>query len=472
LLQEKSSKNKLTMAILSTLRNNPNFRSSNKTSIQTRTLDNLWTPAIPFSPTNKRNQPSNDDDDDDKVHTLKMLLPLGNPTNEAQVNAALKNKHQAVEIYVKLFSNGSPEEWCNWRESLDRICRARKYDNNPSQRLNIARMMLEGPALEYFNQYLGEWINHFIQEGHDEDDPQPVGLDELTPEEQVKVERRTINSVALKFFDGGAQAYRLQKRYMKNNLKMSKKSNPRDFADRIKRMGNLLKYFPVKDEMADETPTQVPMNQEELVDCMDTAKPGHWHIKMLDQSVSPEVFEDIDKYVEYLQRFYRAEGYEDKYLQLGKNGGQKKRGREGDDNGRSKNGRPTKRTKKWKRNPAVDACKVCGKNHKGRCWLLDKEKESIKPNGDKKNSWKDRRNKASYQIKGKESANTVTLTKQELFKLVEKANGVQTSKAHKEPSSDSEESYEANNHIHMMEKGESVWDTDEEVNESSDSEKQ
>jgi hypothetical protein len=173
--------------------------------------------------------------------------------------------------------------------------------------------------------------------------------------------------------------------------------------------------------------------------------------------------------VEYLQRFYRAEGYEDKYLQLGKNGGQKKRGREGDDNGRSQNSRPTKRTKKWKRNPAVDACKVCGKNHKGRCWLLDKEKESNKPNGDKKNSWKDRRNKASYQNKGKESANTVTLTKQELFKLVEKANGVQTSKAHKEPSSDSEESYEASNHIHMMEKGESVWDTDEEVNESSDS---
>ena len=108
----------------STLRNN-------KREIHTRTLDNLWTPVIPFLPKTKshgKKGSTEEDEENTSPDTCKVLVPIGAPANGAAVEEALASKGRSMVRYVKKFSNGTAEEWCEWREAYENICKAGRIE--------------------------------------------------------------------------------------------------------------------------------------------------------------------------------------------------------------------------------------------------------------------------------------------------------------------------------------------------------
>ena len=150
-------------------------------------------------------------------------------------------------------------------------------------------------------------------------------------------------------------------------------NNPRAFGDRLKRLGHLLKYFPMEERELDdhEEPYRAPLNEEEMCDILDAAKPGHWHHKMLEQDMEYGAhMENIDSYVEFLHRFYRSDAYEEKFNQLKRNENKRKNNEE---EGTTTTKRKKRRSapKEGKGKGSKPLCNICKRHHDGTCWFKE-----------------------------------------------------------------------------------------------------
>ncbi|CAB9499949.1 unknown protein [Seminavis robusta] len=176
----------------------------------------------------------------------------------------------------------------NVSEYIDDLIKTLGYTKT-AQIVRVQRSLLKGKSAELYQSF---YIKRFTQEVTSED-------------QQKKALSQVMNDMALKIFADGAWAARSQKRYMRNNLFMGN-MDPEKFADRLEKLNDYLKYFPI-DKVEMEHPPNKKLDWDELVDIMDYSTPRRWHPLMPSQGKQPHLFKSFNEAVTYYQRLYKAD---------------------------------------------------------------------------------------------------------------------------------------------------------------------
>ena len=98
-------------------------------------------PAILFEKSESKKDKSEEDKDKFKTFDIK-------------INKKEKDSEK-IEISVKVFENGSPEEFCKWYEQYVEIKEMMPLDN-PTKQIKVIRSILKESYLETFNNHLEE----------------------------------------------------------------------------------------------------------------------------------------------------------------------------------------------------------------------------------------------------------------------------------------------------------------------------
>ena len=84
---------------------------------------------------------------------IKLEL-RSNPADAASVK---------VGAFFKVFENGTPEQWCRWRDDLNRAWKGLNNTNGPN-RATTVRHLLEGQALDDFEQFfMADGVNETVE---------------------------------------------------------------------------------------------------------------------------------------------------------------------------------------------------------------------------------------------------------------------------------------------------------------------
>ena len=197
-------------------------------------------------------------------------------------------------------------------------------------------------ALDFYT----ENYQYAVKENKESPAEEQVGMDAII--------QWTLNETAKKFFDPWVNAARRQKSYLRKGLFMNDMM-PKKFIDRVKRLNEALPYFPVADSLK---PCQ-SLPEDEVIDILDGAKKGEWHITMMSQGKRPDAFETIEEAQEYYTQLYCADKLMKKLSSTSKK-----------DSNKKKRKHPSKENGKGK------PCEHCGKKgHLSKdCWTLEKNK--------------------------------------------------------------------------------------------------
>ena len=121
--------------------------------------------------------------------------------------------------YFKVFESGSAEQWCRWRDDLERAWTGLGNNTGPAM-ANTVQHLLEGQARDDFDNFLTE---------------APEGTTPITV-------RQALQKVASGFFPKDSVSN--LKQYLNYDAKKAFKMGVRDTATRLVRLNNWLHYFP------------------------------------------------------------------------------------------------------------------------------------------------------------------------------------------------------------------------------------
>jgi hypothetical protein len=190
--------------------------------------ESIWPPPISFGLMGKYIKPKSASEKEEKKDEelyVKFEVPLS-------VTDPNTNKYN---MKVKVFSDGYPFNWCEFRETTDELFEAfgcagpTTYMANKRHHLYIA--LFAGRAKECYivNYNTINAVNNQKAIGDQESD--------------AKVLRKVINETAKSFFRSWDLAIQEQQQYMRQNLFMCDLM-PSVFIERLKRMNKFLHYFP------------------------------------------------------------------------------------------------------------------------------------------------------------------------------------------------------------------------------------
>ena len=284
-----------------------------------------YPPPVPFEKTDKKSKKKKEESDY-KTVDLKV-----DPTDK---------KSDKIEKKVLIFSDGTTEEWIRWRIEFDECVRDVPLESSNSK-TKMAIALLKGRALELFQQYNHELIAKNVALPADErKDLSDVFWD-------------VIDKVGTAFFP--ENAWRLQTNYMNYNLFMGDHTVA-EFTQRLKQLNSYLPYFPKKHDGT----KREPLDEDQLIDILNRAKPNDWHATMLGADIDPYSM-TWDRMVAYFERLEMRESLKTQHGSDSKKSG-KKRKRDADEKADNK--------------PKKGKCKHCGKfGHDSKdCWELPENK--------------------------------------------------------------------------------------------------
>ncbi|CAB9515692.1 hypothetical protein SEMRO_732_G194380.1 [Seminavis robusta] len=357
---------------------------------QRKKVAKMWAPAISFfSDKRRKGKSSQGDEDEDSTNVRTFSVPLDPDTPEDD-----DKKKQYYTVKLPVFEMGdTPEEWCEWRFNIDDLIKTLGYTKT-AQIVRVQRSLLKGKSAELYQSFYNKRFSRKVEK----EDQQRMALNKV------------LNDMALKIFADGAWAARSQKRYMRNNLFMGN-MDPEKFADRLEKLNDYLKYFPI-DKVEMEHPPNKKLDWDELVDIMDYSTPRRWHPLMLSQGKQPHLFRSFSEAVTYYQRLYKSNQLSRKLAEAGRfiggggghsgGGSSGKRRRGGHNNGKDNNTSNQK-----ERTP----CSTCGKMHRGKCWHSEDSGSGSRPN--KRAKFHSNKNKS-----GKPQSSHVMIETKDLKKLV------------------------------------------------------
>ena len=162
-------------------------------------------PPIPFKkPKSKGNKKG--DDVEDAIHYRQYSVRL-DPKSEDDMD-----KHNTYKKSVPTFETGTPEEWCEWRETIDDLLTSLQF-TKADEHYNIYQSLFTGQALKEFMT--------FYKQECEEDQPPPAestSSNEQTRERKLieinnhKMEnlQRALNQLALEYFANDPASARVQ----------------------------------------------------------------------------------------------------------------------------------------------------------------------------------------------------------------------------------------------------------------------
>jgi hypothetical protein len=262
----------------------------------------IWPPPISFSLMGKYTQPKGASEKDDKKESAKFIkfeipLDLANPATDK------------YERKVKIFDDGTPLEWCEFREAVDDLFEAYgcadSTDANTAKRHHFYIALFAGRAkVSYIHNY-----NHYNAWN------QGRPVNERASDSDVL--RLVINETAKSFFDSWDSAVREQQQYMRQNLFLGD-MRPSTFIERLKRMNKFLKYFPRSDVFDED---DVEMEEEQLITIVHHASHGVMQLQIQRAGKSINDFKTLDALKVFFMQQHDCDRLEERILNANGNGG-------------------------------------------------------------------------------------------------------------------------------------------------------
>jgi len=262
-------------------------------------------PLYPLAPWNdagaKRKTKGEGETDIPTFNEIKLEL-RSNPENADSVK---------VGAFFKVFENGTPEQWCRWRDDLKRAWKGLNNTSGPN-RASTVRHLLEGQALDDFEQF-------FMQEGVNE---------------TVENVNKALKKVAASIFP--TDAVMNMKTYLNFEAKKPNKLTARETMTRLERINKWLgEYFP--SDGGDRTRDVERLENEELKLIYYRLLPAAWRRKMDENGSFSHHEAPLKEIVEYAERL---EVTEQRYGGNPKGSAVKKHGHQGKTKSGSSQGSP------------------------------------------------------------------------------------------------------------------------------------
>ena len=179
-----------------------------------------------------------------------------------------------------MFENGTPEQWCCWRDDLGKVCQGLNLTSGPNQ-IGMVCHLLSASALENFNEHFG--TNGFT---------------------------KTIPNVNLAFKKVAAKIYPInsvanQYQFLRHDVKKPNKLTSRETSTRLELINNWFKYFPA--DGLDLTLDVLGLDAAALKEIYYCLLPAAWRRKMEDNVQFHRSIQSLQDIVDYAERFKTVE---------------------------------------------------------------------------------------------------------------------------------------------------------------------
>jgi len=244
----------------------------------------LMPPPIPFDPPSKkksrsdRSRQKSEEDDADSTQYISF---------DIRIDPKDKNSEK-VTRKLKVFEDGTPEEYCKWRIDYDDLVTYPAFAKAEAK-LSHLTSILKGKSRDNFNTYHAKCKAY----NEEEEDKDKISADEVI--------RYALNDLAHDIFKV-SNAARRQKHYMRNCLVLSGET-VRAWGKHLMELNKYFPYFPVDETDEGLAKSHQGLPDDELNDILDCAKPINWHITMLESNLEVQEmsWDDILDYYEKLE---------------------------------------------------------------------------------------------------------------------------------------------------------------------------
>ena len=182
--------------------------------------------------------------------------------------------------YFKVFDQGTPEQWCRWRDDLKRAWAGLGNTTGPLRAATV-RHLLEGQALDDFENYMRP--------------------DDVT--ETVDNINKALKMVAVNIFPADAVTH--MKHYLNFELKKPKALTARALKTRLERLNSWFDYFPADGNGRVGRVTS--LTEQELRGIYYRMLPASWRRKMDENNTFSQYETPLKDMVDYAERLELTE---------------------------------------------------------------------------------------------------------------------------------------------------------------------
>lgn len=182
--------------------------------------------------------------------------------------------------YFKVFDQGTPEQWCRWRDDLKRAWAGLGNTTGPLRAATV-RHLLEGQALDDFENYMR---------------PEDVT-------ETLENINKALKMVAVNIFPADAVTH--MKHYLNFELKKPKALTARALKTRLERLNSWFEYFPADGNI--RTARVASLTEQELRGIYYRMLPASWRRKMDENNTFSQYETPLKDMVDYAERLELTE---------------------------------------------------------------------------------------------------------------------------------------------------------------------
>ena len=302
---------------------------------------------------------NNSENDDKSPNTIAFDLYI-DPRDEQSIK---------IKRYIKVLGleTVTPEKWCKHRQLFESIIfEGLGYQGDidvngrptNSNALNRHKTFLHSLTCSIKNEFQKAFNFRKAQNSDRQIDEQKPFKDLL---------QYIYNDVAKIVFNDAETAYKIQKKYFRNNIFIG----DMDFMqwnERFEEVNSLLAYFPKYGNTKVE-----PFHEDEKIDIVDRAAPFRWYPIMCDRGKTVQNFEKYHDLVQYIRTVENA--IKVRSIVEKDNTQSRKRDRETETKSVTKSKKKA-RKRENKSQQQQSACPHCGKQHVNheKCWTLPQNK--------------------------------------------------------------------------------------------------
>lgn len=255
---------------------------------------------------------------------------------------------QKYKQSVSIFRIGTIEEFLEWKKDLESVFEGQAIKTAPAKFAMTKRLLGGDPLINFENAIAlhgEETDDHFVA---------------------------CLNDLVLYIFP--RRALRIQKRYMRRQMRKPRDMRVRDFVARVQELNNYLTQFP-------PFATNQSLPEDEILDILESAVPNAWQREFVRSGFDP-IEHDIREFVERCERVELTETLEIKNKETKSSNNNKNKGNSlGTRSTPHRSGGNNNKGSKWSAKSSEEAptCPLHGKGHSmDNCKVLRAQAEKMK----------------------------------------------------------------------------------------------